>query len=353
MTTYLVAVSAIVPSLLLVWYFHSHDAYPEPPRVLWTTFLLGIVAVIPAAIIEIVIEPFLGGTGSYFAYGALDAFLAAAIPEELCKLAVLLGYSMRRSEFNEPMDGIVYGAVASLGFATIENVLYVWDAGTAVAIMRGLTAIPGHAFMGAIMGYFVGRARFSSDHRTGLILAGLGGAILAHGLYDFPVLTLKALSDGTPSLPPVQNDAVGLLFFATVAVLVVEWQITVRLVHRARLAQAGPASTIILPAPSGVPASSAPSTPTAPAAPAATTGPSSSLWGALLVVGGGLLATGGGMVALAVLVAFAIGAVEPIDASYTIAGGLLIGLLPLAVGAFGFIQGVQRLNRGHRRPANG
>jgi RsiW-degrading membrane proteinase PrsW (M82 family) len=63
------------------------------------------------------------------------------------------------------MDGVVYGAVASLGFATLENILYVTPNGFAVAAARAFTAVPGHALLGVIMGYYVGRAKFHSNEQ--------------------------------------------------------------------------------------------------------------------------------------------------------------------------------------------
>ncbi|MCK7467851.1 MAG: PrsW family glutamic-type intramembrane protease [Desulfosudis oleivorans] len=128
------AVSAIAPSLLIVWYFHKRDVYPEPPRVLWATFGLGVLTVFPVVAVEMVIQTAVNLAPGAVLRGALDAFCVAAFTEESFKLLVLLGFVWRRREFNEPMDGIVYGVVASLGFATLENVLYVFQSGVGVAI---------------------------------------------------------------------------------------------------------------------------------------------------------------------------------------------------------------------------
>ncbi|MBL4632977.1 MAG: PrsW family intramembrane metalloprotease, partial [Kofleriaceae bacterium] len=152
--------SAIMPSVLLVWFFHRRDLYPEPARVLWTTFFLGVLTVIPVLAVvypysqymELVEDPFLSG--------AVTAFAGAAIPEEFFKYLVVVFYCARHKEFDEPMDGIVYGVVASLGFATLENILYVSDGGYTVALLRALTAVPGHALTGAFVGYFIGQAKF-------------------------------------------------------------------------------------------------------------------------------------------------------------------------------------------------
>jgi hypothetical protein len=85
--------------------------------------------------------------------------------------------------FDEPMDGLVYGMTASLGFATLENVLYVGEGGANVALMRALTAVPGHACTGAIMGAYVARAKFGSQRARNLWLAFLVPMAL-HGAYD-------------------------------------------------------------------------------------------------------------------------------------------------------------------------
>ena len=165
METAFVAVSALVPSLLLMWYFHRRDAFPEPQGVLWTTFGLGVVITVPVIAVVLVLDRVAEALTDPFAYGFASAFLGAAIPEELFKLLVLWFYAARHLQFDEPMDGIVYGVAASLGFATLENVLYVAEGGVPVAILRALTAVPGHAFLGAIMGFCVGQARFDEGRR--------------------------------------------------------------------------------------------------------------------------------------------------------------------------------------------
>ena len=162
MTSYLTAISAIVPSFLLLWYFHSRDVYPEPPRVIWTTFGLGLLTIIPTLALALPVAVLLENRAAEAPYflGFSKAFVAAAMPENFFKFMVLLLYCARHNEFDEPMDGIVYGVAASLGFATLENVLYVAKGGLSLAITRALTAVPGHAFLGAIMGYYV-LGRFS------------------------------------------------------------------------------------------------------------------------------------------------------------------------------------------------
>ncbi len=196
--------SAVVPSLLLLWYIDAKDRNPEPRGLLLKTFLLGAAICVPVVPVAMWLES-LGReweTGVW-STALVRAFLGAAIPEELFKYLVLRRYVWNKPAFDEPLDGVVYGATASLGFATLENILYVGDGGLGVAVLRALTAVPQHAFTGVIMGAFLGRARFAADEaqRFGLLAAGLGWAILLHGAYDtflmtetgFALLALPAL----------------------------------------------------------------------------------------------------------------------------------------------------------------
>ena len=89
MLTSLLAVSAVVPSALLVWYFHARDVYPEPPRVLWTTFGLGVLTVIPVLMIGYPLQHAVSLVHHPVAASLLGALFVAAIPEEFVKLSVL------------------------------------------------------------------------------------------------------------------------------------------------------------------------------------------------------------------------------------------------------------------------
>ena len=134
--------AALLPSVLLVRYFRRSDKYPEPGNVLWCTFLLGCAIVIPVCVLELVVSVFLEDVGGPITQALILAFVVAAACEESFKFLVLHRYCGRCPEFDEPMDAVVYGAVASLGFATLENILYVVEGGLWVAITRTVTAVP-------------------------------------------------------------------------------------------------------------------------------------------------------------------------------------------------------------------
>ncbi len=214
-------VSAIVPSMLLIWFFHSRDVYPEPQRVVWATFGLGVAIVIPVVIVELIINAAIKHVENPFLNGTLEGFFCAGFTEELFKYGVVTLFCMRHKEFDEPMDGIVYGAVASLGFATLENILYVTQGGGGAAIMRALSAVPCHASMGAVMGYFIGQAKFTPHKRTKLMVLGFLIPMLLHGAYDAPLLTAARLSAEKP-IPKESAGLAGLFLLVTLATLIGE-----------------------------------------------------------------------------------------------------------------------------------
>jgi RsiW-degrading membrane proteinase PrsW (M82 family) len=323
----LLAVSAVVPSLLLVWYFHARDLYPEPPRVIWTTFGLGVLTVIPVLIVGIPVHKFITGLAGVehpISASVLESLLVAALPEEFFKLVVLVRYSMRKQEFDEPMDGIVYGVVASLGFATFENILYVMDGGISVAFSRAFSAVPLHAFLGAILGYYVGQAWKSPERRAGLLLQGYAIAVFLHAVYDIPLLTMNALGSEAPGL---------VLAAAALLVLIVAWRWALRLTAGLRVEQLHRETVDHLSGSSG-------------AAPARVSG--RRVKPIMQITFGVIAASVGGMVALGLLLAFLLGIVAAGETADVLTGGAIIGALPLVTGGLLFRQGVRGLNK--RKP---
>lgn len=363
-----IAVSAIVPSLILMAFFHRRDVFPEPPRVLWTTFGLGFLITIPVLAVAWPLDGWVGRVESPLAYGFASAFFVAAIPEELFKFLVLWRYAARHTAFDEPMDGIVYGVAASLGFATLENILYVADGGAPVAILRALTAVPGHAFLGAIMGYLVGQAKFDEGRRRQYLTRALAIPMLLHGAYDTPLLAAERVDEASP------DPLVVLLLLTVPLVLIVEGVWAVRVTRRLRTEQQRtppvPPAAEVRPAPGWVPlrqrlAASAPSSP-APSSPAqfptAVTVPPEpppplvrrpvreprppgriGAW--LLTLFGGGVASGGGLIVLGVLASLIFGDTDPDEIVQLLIGTAILGGVPLLLGALTFVAGVRRLNR--------
>jgi RsiW-degrading membrane proteinase PrsW (M82 family) len=186
---------ALAPCLFLLWYFYHRDKYePEPKKNIIKIFLLGAVMVIPAGLLEMGIGAGIDAVTVGIANAFIMSFFVIAPIEELLKYFAVKQWIYRSLEFDEVMDGIVYTVAASLGFATIENILYVFQHGIQVAIARAFLAIPGHAFFGALMGYYIGRAKFNKEKEGTLLFKGVLLAVLMHGLYDFLLLTQTALA---------------------------------------------------------------------------------------------------------------------------------------------------------------
>lgn len=331
----LLAVVTLGPSLLLMWYFHSRDVYPEPPRVLWATFGLGVAAILPVLVVALPTIYLFQGVRNVFAAGFLDAFLSAAIPEEFFKYLVLVFYCSRHREFNEPMDGIVYGVAASLGFATLENVMYVSGGGLGLAVLRGFTAVPGHAFTGAIMGYYVGQARFAAEGRGGWMTRAYFIPMILHGLYDLPLLTIQKVAQRGGPAPEIDPFlALACVLFA-LTVLIVEGVWAVRVARRMHRQQLRDAEEKTHPPAIPAPILVAPST-------------VSPTMGWLLLALGGLLASGGALITLLFAIGMAVAPPAEVNPAELIVGIGVIGIGPLVGGIVLFWLGIRRLNAASR-----
>ncbi|PWK17420.1 PrsW family intramembrane metalloprotease [Xanthomarina spongicola] len=178
---------AIAPVFVIILYIYLKDEYEkEPRRLLLYNFLLGaIVSVLITTILYLgadILFPLkdeFSITQQFF-----KAFLVVALIEEFSKYIIVRYFAQTNKEFNEPFDGIMYAVMVSMGFAATENILYVIEGGYQVALMRAFTAVPAHATFGVLMGYFMGKAKFSNN-KIVYNLLGLFLAVLFHGAYDF------------------------------------------------------------------------------------------------------------------------------------------------------------------------
>jgi protease PrsW len=186
---------SLVPSLLLMCFFYKMDYFPEPPKVLWTTFAFGVLITVPAyGIASLLLTQFYLRYMThcdFLFFAFFRAFICAAMVEETLKFLILYLYSFKHKEFDEPMDGIVYGVAVSLGFATLENILYVTQKGFFVAVVRFFMSVPAHALFGAVMGYFIGQSRYGKNRKT-CFLGAITLPIILHGMYNFPLFLIPA-----------------------------------------------------------------------------------------------------------------------------------------------------------------
>ena len=185
MNTALLLVSAIAPGLALAIYIYYRDKFEkEPMKILVMSFLFGILSAVPALILEI----FIGVLPIIQQNVFLQAFFGIALIEEGCKMFFVLIFAYRKKVFNEPFDGITYAVMVSMGFATIENIFYVLEGGAQLAIMRAITAVPAHATFAIIMGYFLGLAKFTHQHKLLYWMLALACSTFLHGAYDYFLL---------------------------------------------------------------------------------------------------------------------------------------------------------------------
>ncbi len=182
---------ALGPGIAIaVFIYYSNKLDREPSKLALKSFFLGGLAVFPTYYFEGVAEQILGmqalvneDSPLFWPKTIFYAFFGVALAEELCKFLFLKAFIYDNRDFNEPFDGIIYGGMIGCGFATVENLLYVIPDGQATGILRMVTAVPGHAFFGIILGYFMGRAKFSVN-RVRHLAQGLVVVVLLHGLYD-------------------------------------------------------------------------------------------------------------------------------------------------------------------------
>lgn len=202
---------AILPAALLMFVICKCDRVePEPVSLIFKVMGLGMLTVFPSIICEMIGGAFVElyaeiarqrETAIYF---ALENFLVIGLAEEFWKLFVVKKYIWKKKEFNYRFDAIVYCVASSLGFALLENIMYVFQYGFMTGVMRAVLSVPGHCTFAVFMGFFLGdaklyEARGNMKKKKQMLLLALIAPMLVHGFYDFclsmqePILTLVFL----------------------------------------------------------------------------------------------------------------------------------------------------------------
>lgn len=201
------ALTGALPALLAMWYVDRLDARrPEPRWTLRKVSLAGALSVIPVVIIGLLLMQLAPPELSY-ERAAYDGYVVAAAVEELAKVLCVYWFVWHRPEFDERLDGIVYATRAGLGFALVENVLYLaqaesFDAFLSTYLLRAVLAVPGHAIWAGIMGYYLAVRRF--DRRGPGLIGGYLIAVFLHGTYDLAIFLQAPLAlRGHGELAPV------------------------------------------------------------------------------------------------------------------------------------------------------
>ena len=190
MRYFIILILALLPTFIIGYYIYNKDSEKEPLNYVLKLFLFGYIACLISAAIEITIDSFVVQPSS-FLERLLYYFFAIALVEELVKYIFLMASSYNNKEYDQVYDAIVYAVFIALGFATVENVLYLFanssnESVFAIGTMRAVLSVPTHACMGVIMGYYMTLAKIEKiNKRKKLFLfEAFLVPFLAHGLFD-------------------------------------------------------------------------------------------------------------------------------------------------------------------------
>jgi protease PrsW len=178
---------AIAPGIAICIYIYFKDKYnKEPIGLLLFSFILGILSIIPAILMEL---PFgklqQQPEGQSSLNLAIYAFLVVGFSEEICKYIMVRFFAFKRKAFDDPFDGIVYTVMVGMGFATLENIGYVYQHGLLTGIVRMFLSVPAHATFAVLMGYHIGLAKFDPEHKTRHLFYAILWPVVFHGTFDF------------------------------------------------------------------------------------------------------------------------------------------------------------------------
>lgn len=188
----------IIPGIFWLWFFYRKDKYnPEPKRLIALVFFAGVLSVIPTFILEELFNAFIApmelATGKVTDWrDTLQIFVVFFFGvgpiEEFSKYLAVRISIYRNRNFDEPVDGVIYAVAAALGFATLENILYILSAADVkgmlfIFILRFFLSTLAHIYFSAMWGYGLGRKKFKRG--KAMVLKGLILASFLHGLFNF------------------------------------------------------------------------------------------------------------------------------------------------------------------------
>ncbi|MFH1462407.1 MAG: PrsW family intramembrane metalloprotease [bacterium] len=200
MSYLLYIIFGIIPSFVWLLFYLRKDSHPESKKMILKIFLFGMVAALPAILLEIgIIETIRETSFSPFLISILSIFVGVALVEEFLKYLVVRGKALHSSELDEPLDVALYMIIAALGFAASENILILLSLGPAfllgetfsISLLRFLGATFLHALCSGLLGFFLAMSFCEIKHRGKLLILGLTTAALLHGLYNFAIIKIE------------------------------------------------------------------------------------------------------------------------------------------------------------------
>jgi protease PrsW len=177
---------AIAPGLAIILYIYLKDIHErEPLGLLLISFFYGVASVFITLTLSWPLDALLSFRDDDVMDQFANAFIKVAFIEEFSKFIFIRFILYYNKNFNEPYDGIIYAVMVGMGFATLENIIYVFQYGVGTGILRMFTAVPAHATFAILMGYFLGKAKFTHRREISYSIIALGVATLFHGAYDY------------------------------------------------------------------------------------------------------------------------------------------------------------------------
>lgn len=182
---------ALLPGLAWLWYFYRQEGQPaETAPWLLLCFALGALVVAPAVALESGLQSFwMHAVPEPPAFWAVNFFLNVAPIEEFLKFYVVYRFIYPYRPVSSPTEGLLYATAAALGFASAENLIYIWKMGWGIILLRGVVTTLAHVLFAALWGLALGRARQQPIAASHWIVGGLLLAIVVHGFYNLILMT--------------------------------------------------------------------------------------------------------------------------------------------------------------------
>jgi RsiW-degrading membrane proteinase PrsW (M82 family) len=225
-----IGTAAVAPALLILWLVVAAGERPGSPAKVWTAFFLGAASIPLLGLTLAPLMSLLTAPENPWAAQGLHSLFGVALPEEAVKILVITVVSAWRKPFTDPMDTVIYGAAAGLGFAAYENLYYLVqhaDMWQSLAALRSVLTVPFHGALGIIAGAYLAMARSGTalgahrHHRdwaritSGILV--LAGPVGLHAAFDFPLLTLQRNPDIDSATRLLLGSASVLIGFSSIA----------------------------------------------------------------------------------------------------------------------------------------
>jgi RsiW-degrading membrane proteinase PrsW (M82 family) len=213
---------AIAPGIVICLFIYFKDKYNrEPLGLMLLSFIMGVLSIVPPFIFQVALtKPVNQLMGEGVLSTAVFSYFIVALSEEGSKFLALRFGPYRRKSFDDPFDGIVYAVIVGMGFATLENIMYVFQHGVGTGILRMFLSVPAHGTFAVLMGYHLGLAKFDPANKRKYMLLAILWPVAFHGTFDFFLF-----------LP--RNDWNGwLLFGGAVVSFIVAAKLSLKLIRR-------------------------------------------------------------------------------------------------------------------------